>query len=42
VTQQASASVAVFKDGKLTRWDDFASKQRALETVGLAEHQQAD
>ena len=37
VTQQPSASVAVFKDGKLTRWDDFSSKQRALEAVGLSE-----
>ena len=37
VTDQASASVAVFKDGKLARWDGFASQQRALEAVGLSE-----
>jgi ketosteroid isomerase-like protein len=32
------AGVATYRDGKLTRWEDFRERDRALEAVGLSKH----
>ena len=31
------AGVATYRDGKLTRWEDFRERDRALEAAGLSE-----
>jgi ketosteroid isomerase-like protein len=33
----ASGGVFEFRDGRIVRWEDFGSKDKALEAVGLAE-----
>ncbi len=36
-TDIASAGIYEFRDGKIARWEDFGSKELALDAVGLAE-----
>jgi ketosteroid isomerase-like protein len=36
-TDIPTAGIATFRDGKLTRWEDFRDRRRALEAVGLSE-----
>jgi limonene-1,2-epoxide hydrolase len=36
-TEIETGGVYEFRDGKLVRWEDFGSKEKALEAVGLSE-----
>ena len=36
-TEIPAGAVLEFRDGKIVRWEDFGSKEKALEAVGLAE-----
>ena len=36
-TDIPTGGVFEFRDGKITRWEDFGSKEKALKAVGLAE-----
>ena len=36
-TDIATGGIFEFRDGKIVRWEDFGSKDKAIEAVGLAE-----
>ena len=36
-TNIPAGAVLEFRDGKIVRWEDFGSKEKALEAVGLTE-----
>jgi ketosteroid isomerase-like protein len=35
-TEIPAAGIATFRDGKITRWEDFRERERALEAAGVS------